>query len=129
VTQVDFEISFNYFSTFIAMFEVLYLVSMQNIPQQYNVHRWSDTNAILTATLLVKKAFLRTRYTDIRNNILYVFQNFKFLISRILSFSYPLLDKKIISCSGILNVHFHDLGDSRRDGVNRPPPSSHWPCH
>ena len=67
---------------------------MQNIPQQYNVQRWSDTNTILTATLLAKIAFLRTRYTDITNNILYVFQNFKFLISRILSFSYPLLDKK-----------------------------------
>jgi len=37
------------------MSEVLYLVSMQNIPQQYNDYRWSDTNAIATAMLLAKK--------------------------------------------------------------------------
>jgi hypothetical protein len=32
VTQPDFEISFNCFSTFTAMSELLYLISMQNIP-------------------------------------------------------------------------------------------------
>ena len=35
---------------------------------------------------------------------------------------------KTTSFSGILNVRFNDLGDSR-DGGNRPPLSSHWPCH
>ena len=95
--------------SFIFSFHVEYSTTVQCSPLVWHLY-YTDSYAV------TKKAFLRTRYADIWN-ILCVFQNFSFLISRILSFSNSLLDlKKIVSYSGIINVHFHDLGDSKRDG-------------